>query len=96
MHKYVYNRFRRTTIVLKSSEKGLEVRFYSSIFQYNLYHHNEGTGQGYFSDCGEKSVFHKKSPKGYDLKHSPKFRNILCVKTYPFLDLPTAAKYCKY
>ena len=42
-----------------------------------LYDHNDGTGQAYFSDFGIKNLFHKKTPKRYDLKHSPQFRNIL-------------------
>ena len=32
-----------------------EIRFYSSMFQYNLHDHNGGTWEGYFSDFGIKN-----------------------------------------
>ena len=71
-------------------KNGFEIRFYSNIFWYNLYDHDDGIVLCYFSNFGIKNIFHKKSPKRYDLKHTPQFRNILCVKIYPFLELPTA------
>ena len=67
---------------------GLQFGF--TVVYFSIKYMTTMAAQGYFSKFGIKNLFYKKPLKRYDLKHSPQFRDIVCVKIYPFLDLSTA------